>query len=151
MKVPPRGAWGCDRDDRPRHPDRTGNLVGSDSLDPAAQLADFRVLADGWLDGDGIAPQPEGLDWLAARFDLHYADDLAPPHLYPMPDGGVVAEWSFGVHEASVEFDLAARIGVWHLLDTGADTTEECVLEFDSAEAWRWLDDAIRELSGAES
>ena len=150
-KVQVRGFGAFDRNDRLLRLEQVENIAVLDPLDIAAQLPDIRILQDGWLDGEGIAPPDAGLDWLAARFDRHYADDLALPHLYPMPNGGVAAEWSFGVHEATVEFDLAARTGAWHLLDTGADTDEEELLNLERAEAWERLCDAIRRLGGANS
>lgn len=100
------------------------------SLDVAAQLADLAQLEDGWLDGDGLAPDREALAWLADRFERCWPRDLPLPYLYPTPEGGVQAEWSLPPHEISLEVDLGARMGEWHALNlvTGAEETRACDL-----------------------
>ena len=94
-------------------------------LDVAAQLADLARLEDGWLDGEGCAPDRDGLAWLADRFERCWPRDLPLPYLYPTPEGGVLAEWSLPPYEASLEVDLGARTGEWHALnlETGTDET----------------------------
>lgn len=42
-----------------------------------------RQLMDGWLDGAGLAPRSDRLDWFVAAFERHYPDELPPPRIYP--------------------------------------------------------------------
>ena len=81
---------------------RGDQLIGFDSiehlsiLDPldfGAQLDELRLLQDGWLEGEGIAPPSAGLDWLHDAFDRHFPDEAPLPYLYPTETGGVQAEW----------------------------------------------------------
>ena len=97
--------------------DRQGNLVrlesveeivALDPLDVPSRLCELRRLKNGWLDGEGVAPAPEFLDWLAGTFDRLYPDELPLPHIYPTVEGGVQAEWSLSSHEVSLSIDFAA-------------------------------------------
>ena len=58
---------------------RFDSIEAPDPLNSPAQLDDLRAMMDGWLDGDGIAPPKDGLDWLCAQFEMHY------PRLRPAP------------------------------------------------------------------
>lgn len=51
------------------------------------RIEEIRQLKDGWLDGAGLAPRNDHLDWFVAAFERHYPDDLplAPAQLLPRP------------------------------------------------------------------
>ena len=63
-----------------------------DPLDISARLDDLRLMKNGWLEGNGLAPPHEGLDWLSRAFDDHYPKNLPLPYLYPTEEGGVQAD-----------------------------------------------------------
>ena len=67
---------------RPGGRRREADLETRDSTPVAAQWQALRALRDGWLDGEGVAPPPEGLDRFAARFDEDYPERLPPPYIY---------------------------------------------------------------------
>lgn len=89
----------------------------------AALDVQFRRLAalrDGWYDGAGVAPPASTL--VAARACLD-AEALPRPHLYPIEEGGVRAEWSTRTHEVSVEW---TETGAYlHALDMGTCEDDE--------------------------
>ena len=116
-----------------------------DPLDISARLRELRLLKDGWLDGQGVAPSEEGLDWLSQAFDQHYPEDLPLPCLYPTEEGGVEAEWQFGSRGDSLEIELSSYSGEWHALDMEANTVSERTLNLDDAEDWKWLVEQIRQ------
>ncbi len=107
--------------------------LASAPLDVATQLTDLARLEDGWLDGEGRAPDRVALAWLAERFERCWPHDLPPPYLYPTVEGGVQAEWSIAPYEISLEIDLSARTGEWHALnlETGTEETRTCDLAGD--------------------
>ena len=78
------------------------------------QIAQLSLIENGWLDGDGISLPKAGLNWL--REVLSYFSPT--PTLYPTPDGGVQAEWSFEGREVSLEVDLDTHRAEWHDLNT---------------------------------
>ena len=67
----------------------------AEHVDISAQLDELRLMKNGWLEGEGLAPSHEGLDWLSRVFDDHYPENLPLP--VPVSDrrggrpGGVVA------------------------------------------------------------
>ena len=132
----------------------------TNALDIVSQLEDMKVLEDGWADGMqpaakwseryGKAPNPKGLDWLAAQFHAHYVGSLPQPYLYPTPEGGVQAEWSLGANEASLEIDLASHEADWHCLNSRTDQSSEQILHLDDEAAWGWLVQELRRLGAAE-
>ncbi|MEO5372072.1 MAG: hypothetical protein H7833_18540 [Magnetococcus sp. DMHC-1] len=110
-----------------------------------ARLIELRCIEDGWLDGAGQAPQEVVLDWCAERLGSNL--DLPVPHLYPTAEGGVQAEWTFGVHEASLEVSCEGNIikGEWHCLDMVTDEDESRDLDLDRE--WDWLAGKIANLA----
>ena len=113
------------------------------ALDITSQLDELRSLEDGWLEGGGMSPPEEGLDWLAQSFERHYPTELPRPYLYPTEEGGVQAEWVFGVIDIEVRIDLSTRRAAYLWLD---ESTEE-VRELDLADGadWGWLASIVRE------
>lgn len=121
-----------------------------DPQDISIRVHELRGLGNGWLDGEGIEPSDEGLDWLVDVFEDHFPDDLPLPFIYPTAEGGVQAEWQLKKHEITLEIDFRERKGEFHSLDMEVDdeipiSTE---LALDNPEAWTWLAEQIRPLVG---
>ena len=114
------------------------------------RIEELRLLKDGWLDGNGVALSPDGLDWLARTFDSNDPNGMTLPYLFPTPEGRVLAEWSLKSWSwsPSLEIDLATKRGEWHALNI--DTNEEASKELDlkDTNAWAWLAEQIRALGG---
>ncbi len=106
-------------------------------------------MKDGWLEGDGQAPDHAGLDWLATNFDRYYPDDVMPPHTYPTPEGGVEMEWSLGSESVILEIDLEERRGDWLKFNKESDEEFSQVLNLSNSTAWAWIAAEIRRLSGS--
>ena len=118
-------------------------------LDIRARLDSIRKIRDGWLEGGGLAPSPDGLDWLAETFAAHYPDDCPRPYLYPTEDGGVQAEWSLAPWSVSWEINLESRLGEWFALNLTTDQSHERQLRCDAPADWEWLVRQIRDMSTA--
>ncbi|MSU80260.1 MAG: hypothetical protein EXS16_19480 [Gemmataceae bacterium] len=98
---------------------------GAIRLDVRHRIAELKQLTNGWFDGIGLAPAHDRLDQLATAFENNFpGDELRLPFLYPTPEGGVRAEWSFKSHEISFEINLENRIGRWHDLNLANDTDD---------------------------
>ena len=82
-----------------------GQITPSDPRGVSEQLDGFRGMKDGWLDGNGLAPNHAGLDWLDNAFASLYPAHGRLPYVYPTPKGGVQLEWSLGPNEVSLEID----------------------------------------------
>lgn len=119
-----------------------------DPNDVPARLDEFRDLRAGWLDGDGVALDSAGLDWLAEAFEANYPDDLELPYLFPTPDGGVRAEWTIGRHEVSLDINLRTHRADWHDLDLAHDVDRAEELDLNQPDGWRFVIDQLRTLAG---
>ena len=115
------------------------------------RVVELSMLEDGWLDGEGVAPDTDGLAWLNFSLHVHRFDQgLLQPYLYPSQDGSVGCEWSVGDYECEIEVDLKRRVGIWSAVDpTGDAQTEERELDLEDAGSWGWLNERLRSLAGA--
>ena len=142
-----RGIGRFDRQDRLLSVQSIEHITPLDPLDVAARVDELRSLRDGWLDRQGRAPSKSGLDWLTSMFDQRFQDDLALPHLYPTPEGGVQAEWSFHPHDIGLNIDLDTHRGEWYRLNLETDEDETHILDLNDDAAWDWLANSLRELA----
>lgn len=122
-----------------------------DDLDTGARLEELKTLRNGWLDGKGIAPTRNGLDWLAEAFQRNYPDELLPPYLYPTAEGGVQAEWSVNDWEVTLEIDLNQHQGQWHALDMANAQEQEKSLNLNEPADWQWLATEITQRIGGDA
>ena len=143
VKVLIQGLGKYDREDRLVRIQSVEHTALLDPLDVPARLEEFRQIKNGWLDGEGIAPQRDQLDWFAMTFDQHYPDDLPLPHTFPTPEGQIEMEWSIGTHSVVLEVDLTARRGDW--LSYGNESVQEDArtLDLTTDDDWSWLTDRI--------
>jgi hypothetical protein len=122
-----------------------------DPLNVVARIDELKLLKNGWLNGKGIAPAHESLNWLVGALGRHFPDDLPLPHLYPTAEGGVRAEWTAKPYELSLDVDLTARTGEWHLLNLDDDAEQTRKLNLDGDKDWEWLIAEVREIAGANT
>ena len=115
-------------------------------MDVAEQLGCMREMEDGWLDGAGKAPTHEGLTKLGDLFAMHFSSVLPQPYLYPTPEGGIRAEWTFGSNEVSLNIDLESLSGEWHTVDLATREDEEQTLNLTAHPSWQWLSARIQAL-----
>ncbi|MBF8378458.1 hypothetical protein IW967_11385 [Alicyclobacillus mali] len=88
-----------------------------------AQLDKLLKLRNGWLDGEGRAPNKQRLKRLFQMLDAMYLMGPLLPYVYPTPDGNVQIEWTIGRSEWSMEVDLNTYRG--KLYGVRLDTDEE--------------------------
>ncbi|WP_232537517.1 hypothetical protein [Cystobacter fuscus] len=104
--------------------------------DVESRLKEFEDLEHGWLDGeDGEVPSKEGLGWLRGIILALMASYKVPlPYLYPTPEGGVQAEWTFKPWEVSAEFNLLKRSAYLHAVKGKTRETEADEVAFEENE-----------------
>lgn len=72
----------------------------------AAQIEELAALQDGWLEGQGKAPDKDQLAWATDRLVSSFPEDLPFPHIGPTPEGGLFLEWIQKPWRISAEFFL---------------------------------------------
>ena len=101
-------------------------------------------MADGWLDGRGLAPGRVRLDWIEDLLVRHYNQHQLPLLcLYPTPGGGLQAEWSLPPHEVSLDIDLINHRGEWHDLNLDILAVDARQLNLDDECVWAWIVEAV--------
>jgi hypothetical protein len=151
VKVLLDGVGKYNRADRLQKIESVEHITLLEPLDFPSQLEELKVLKDGWYDGKGYAPPADGLDWLAEAVNERYADSLPLPYVYPVAEGGVRLEWSFGPNEVSLEIDLGRRAGEWHSLNLETDDEEARPLKLDTKDDWGWIVERLQVLAGPAS
>ena len=119
-----------------------------DPRDVPARLDEFRKMRNGWLEGGGLAPNHDGLDWLASSFAHYFPGEDPLPHTYPTEDGGVRMEWSSANNAMILEIDLITHQGEWLWFDRDSDNDYERMLDMDATADWKWL---VLEIRGKHS
>lgn len=112
--------------------------VESFNIQPNYQLsAVFDALSelhDGWLDGEGKAPNKEWLSEVAEEMVQRYPDPLPLPAMVPTPEGNLLLEWEVSGHP-SVDLSLASRTAAFHAF---APDKTEIERSFDLSDAQEW-------------
>lgn len=109
---------------------------------PAERLSEIRKLKDGWLDGDGKAFDPAGLDWVQGIFAVLSEAGIRRPYVYPTLDGHVQAEWNGdGVRPSDVDvrFDIHQHSAEVMVFDYIGSTVPSEVFQFDVPGGLEWF------------
>ena len=138
------------RNNRLQSIDSVEHISLLDTNDVLVQLDELRSLENGWLDGEGIAPCKEGLDWLAGYFEACYPEDLPVPRIYPTPKGGVQIEWALNAYEISLAVNLNNHRGDFHALNMRNDDEIIKSFDFNKPDDCVLLNQEIKAISEAE-
>ena len=70
------------------------------------RLVELRTLRDGWIEGEGVLPDPVVVARAREILARLLVDDreLPRPKVYPTPDGGIQVEWTLGDWGAELRF-----------------------------------------------
>ena len=116
-----------------------------DELDISVRLVELSTLKKGWLDGEGEPLSKEFMSWIEKSFEDSYQSTLPLPHLFPMENGGISAEWF--KDDRLCKCDIALEINPNH---TGMILCSEIgsgkTLNFD-ADGWKQVSEYIAERS----
>jgi len=146
-----KGIFCRSRSDRLKSIKQIEHVTLLDPLDIDLQFEEIAQLKSGWLDGEGTAYEPEALRELAKRFDQHFSADLPLPRLYPMPEGGIQAEWTFGRWEVTLPIQLGSFEVEYQAMQM--DTKECRDLDFTLATpaGWQTLNEQLASLQGGQA
>jgi hypothetical protein len=145
------GVGSFDRKNRLLAIEKVEHLTILDPLDVRVRIDELKQLQLGWLDGKGVAPNHEGLDWLANVIEAYFPDDVVLPFIFPTPEGNVFAEWSLPPWSPSLEIDFSKKQGEWHSLNLDTDDEKSRKLDLSAKEDWQWLAAQIRDYGGGEA
>lgn len=95
------------------------------------RLKELEALKPGWFEGEGEVPSREELDWLrGVLLEMMAQHSLPAPTLFPMPEGGVQADWRLKPWHVTAEFDLATRSAFLHAAQVAEGVAETISVQF---------------------
>lgn len=144
-----KGILRSDKHGTRRSIDSVEHVTELDPLDVEVRLEELAALGDGWLNGRGQALDKAGLKVLAQGFDEFFDSALPLPYLYPTAEGGVVAEWTLGDWEVSLEVQMPGCEAVFQALHPGADESRDLEFNLGGPPDWATLNAELRELAQA--
>ncbi|UOA08481.1 hypothetical protein [Methylobacter sp. S3L5C] len=150
-RVVVQGAIKIDRQNQPKSIEFVEHITLIDPLDVDERLDELAKLEDGWLDGKGVALNPENLLWLGKSFESKFDADLPLPYLYPTSDGNIQAEWPIGNWEASIEINLDKKCAEWQALNLKSDKCIDSDFDLSNDDGWSKLNQALKELHPEEN
>ncbi|TVR68074.1 MAG: hypothetical protein EA427_11410 [Spirochaetaceae bacterium] len=139
QKIALQGVGSYDHANRIQKMESVQHVSLLDPLDIGARSDELKLLKNGWLDGEGFAPDPHGIDWFVGVLQNSLPETVSFPHLYPTAEGGLLAEWTVDRQAISLDVDLRNRSGEWHELNLDTDQDLERELDLQSAEDWLWI------------
>ena len=135
-----------DRNDHPLRFDSIEHVTPLDPLDIRLRLEELAGLKEGWLDGKGLVPAKDDLEWFTTSFETLFDSDLPLPYLYPTAEGGLQAEWSLNGWEVSLDIDLSKRQAEYQALNLNDHRCNDLSISFASQDGWVKVNDALKEL-----
>lgn len=96
-------------------------------------LAHLTTLENGWLDGEGLAPNKEVLLWLAKNLKENLIwhgsvislQDLSDPYCYPTFEGNVSLEWYSKKFDISLLIDMKTLICYFSFVNVKDEDKDE--------------------------
>ena len=107
-------------------------------IDVSVRLEEFKEVAPGWLDGEGIAPSHDGLAWLIGAFRAHIPSEAMPTSCYLTRDGRVRMEWFMGSDFMRLQIELPLHTGSWQGSNSKSLDFNHGNLNLDKDSSWEW-------------
>lgn len=102
------------------------------------QIDTIRSLKDGWLDGEGVVPTEEGLQWVEEKIEKFFgAEEMPLPFIYPTPSGGIQIEWH-RLDDFSLEIDLEKKYGEFYSMKD-EEIGYVVIPDLKSDIGWEWV------------
>lgn len=124
------------------------HIVSIETNDVFYRIDELRTLQNGWLDGLGLAPKKDFLDWLSNQFEKNYQKDLPWPYLFPTPEGGILLEWDLEENEISLDIDPGSKIAFYHKLNMNDYSDDSTNIEISNSDGWLELNKRLLVLRG---
>jgi len=146
-----KGIFRRSRSDRLKSIDQIEHVTLLDPLDIDLQLEEIAQLKDGWLDGEGTAYAPEALRELAKHFDRYFSPNLPLPRLYPMPEGGIQAEWTFGRWEVTLPIQIGSFEVEYQAMQMDTKECRDLDFSLSNAKGWQTLNEQLEAITGGQA
>lgn len=99
-----------------------------------SRLEEIRATPAGWYDGENPAPSTLAIEAMSRLLVEVTMQPVPLPHLYPLPNGGIAAEWTIGAWEASAEIDESGSLVTLNAVNTDTVKVIDMVIDLQSTE-----------------
>lgn len=113
--------------------DSVHELIAEDAESPVVDAVAASREEAGWLDGDGEGTDPEVVERARALFEAIVTRGVPAPRVFPVPDGGLQAEWTLGEREVSVTVEPGGSLYVIAVNVTSGDAEDATLPDDDIA------------------
>ena len=99
-----------------------------------SRLEEIRATPAGWYDDENPAPSLAAIEAMRGLLVEVSMQPVPLPHLYPLPSGGIAAEWTIGAWEASAEIDETGSQVTLNAVNTDTVDELDMVIDLQSTE-----------------
>jgi hypothetical protein len=99
-----------------------------------SRLEEIRATPGGWYDDENPAPSRSAIEAMRRLLADVSLQPVPLPHLYPLPNGGIAAEWTIGAWEASAEVDETGSQVTLNAVNTDTVDMVDMVIDLHSTE-----------------
>lgn len=99
-----------------------------------SRLEEIRGTPAGWYDDENPAPSSAAIEAMRCLLVDVSMQPVPLPHLYPLPSGGIAAEWTIGAWEASAEIDDTGSQVSLNAVNTDTGDVVDMVIDLQSTE-----------------
>ena len=100
----------------------------------ASRLEEIRETPAGWYDDENPAPSTLAIEAMRRLLADVSMQPVPLPHLYPLPNGGIAAEWTIGAWEASAEVDETGSQVTLNAVNTDTVDMVDMVIDLQTTE-----------------
>ena len=99
-----------------------------------SRLEEIRATPAGWYDDENPAPSTAAIEAMRCLLVDVSMQPVPLPHLYPLPSGGIAAEWTIGAWEASAEVNETGSQVTLNAVNTDTSNHTDMVIDLQSTE-----------------
>lgn len=99
-----------------------------------SRLEEIRATPAGWYDNENPAPSRAAIEAMRSLLVDVSMQPVPLPHLYPLPSGGIAAEWTIGAWEASAEVNETGSQVTLNAVNTDTVDEIDMVIDLQSTE-----------------
>lgn len=99
-----------------------------------SRLEEITATPAGWYDDKNPAPSTSAIEAMRRLLVDVSMQPVPLPHLYPLPNGGIAAEWTIGAWEASAEVDETGSQVNLNAVNTDTVEMVDMVIDLQSTE-----------------
>ncbi|MEK6833261.1 MAG: hypothetical protein AABY32_04385 [Nanoarchaeota archaeon] len=112
-----------------------------------SRLEELKKMKTGWLEGRGVVPKKEDIDWLYQQLEKYYSSDIPTPLIYPTYAGGVEFDWTFINKSVTLEINIKNHTADYHNLEFDTNFLKCRNLNLNLKEDWDWFNNQIFEIN----